>query len=60
MFYIILFVINSFVEEYLKQAPHEHKHNDLINAISTNSSISNSDINLLILEIFLGGIDAVS
>lgn len=48
----------SFVEEYLKQAPHEH--NYLINAISTNSSLSNTDINLLILEIFLGGIDAVS
>lgn len=51
-------MIFSFVEEYLKQAPHEH--NTLINALSTNPKLSNTDINLLVLEIFFGGIDAVS
>lgn len=51
-------MIFSFVEEYLKQAPHEH--NVLINTISTNPKLSNTDINLLSLEIFFGGIDAVS
>lgn len=56
--YFILFVIYSFIDEYLKQTPNEH--NNLINAISTNSNLSNTDINLLMLEIFFGGIDAVS
>lgn len=48
----------SFIEECLKQAPYEQ--NALINALCKNSSLSKSDINLLILEIFFGGIDAVS
>jgi len=52
------FVIFSFVDEYLKQVSHEH--NALVSAICTNPSLSNTDINLLILEIFFGGIDAVS
>lgn len=52
------FVFFSFVDEYLKQAPHEH--NALVNAISTNPNLSTTDINLLMLEIFFGGIDAVS
>lgn len=48
----------SFVDEYLKQT--SFKHNALVNAISTNPNLSNTDISLLLLEIFFGGIDAVS
>lgn len=53
----MLFGIFSFIDEYLKQT---YEHNALVNAINTNSNLSNTDINLLVLEIFFGGIDAVS
>jgi len=53
----ILFGIFSFIDEYLKQT---HEHNALVNAINTNANLSSTDINLLVLEIFFGGIDAVS
>lgn len=52
----MLLAIFSFVDEYLKQA---HEHNALINAINTNSNLSKTDISLLVMEIFFGGIDAV-
>lgn len=47
----------NFIDEYLKQT---HEHNALVNAIITNSNLSNTDINLLVLEIFFGGIDATA
>ncbi|XP_025201928.1 probable cytochrome P450 49a1 isoform X3 [Melanaphis sacchari] len=49
--------IFSFIDEYLKQA---HEHNALVNAINTNTNLSNTDKNLLVLEIFFGGIDATA
>ncbi|VVC42138.1 Hypothetical protein CINCED_3A019369 [Cinara cedri] len=47
----------NFIDEYMKQA---NEHNALVNALCTNSNLSNTDVNLLLLEIFFGGIDATA
>ncbi|XP_025425319.1 probable cytochrome P450 49a1 [Sipha flava] len=47
----------NFIDEYLNQT---HEHNPLVKAICSNPNLSKTDINLVLLEIFFGGIDATA